>query len=227
METHNPDSPRQRRCRDRTALASVAMRRPFDGISTILALLGTSSRTGKRIMEFGILGPMFVRDDQGEELVISSARHRVLLASLLIKSNTLVPPADLIEAVWDGKPTTKARATLSSHVMRLRKRLGPDSAKRIRTLPSGYLIAVADDEFDLRRFLALGAAGRRAAAQQNWHLAADTLSQALLQWRGGSPAPAPPPALPPHAGHPPPQGRPPSITWWGDVSMSCRPRAAR
>ncbi|OLE26881.1 MAG: hypothetical protein AUG49_07145 [Catenulispora sp. 13_1_20CM_3_70_7] len=118
-------------------------------------------------MEFGILGPMFVRDDQGEELVISSARHRVLLASLLIKSNTLVPPADLIEAVWDGKPTTKARATLSSHVMRLRKRLGPDSAKRIRTLPSGYLIAVADDEFDLRRFLALGAAGRRAAAQQN------------------------------------------------------------
>ncbi|MFJ2163763.1 AfsR/SARP family transcriptional regulator [Streptomyces griseofuscus] len=135
-------------------------------------------------MEFGILGPLLVRDDRGEELVISSTRLRILLASLLLKHNTLVPATDLLETVWDGRPAAKARATLSSYVMRLRRKLGPDSAKRIRTLPTGYLISVADDEIDLRRFLMLSAAGRQAAAHENWELASDTLTNALRLWRG-------------------------------------------
>lgn len=54
-------------------------------------------------MEFRILGPLEVWDE-GRPLALGGAKQRALLAILLMNTNRVVPPARLIELLWDGQP---------------------------------------------------------------------------------------------------------------------------
>ena len=76
-------------------------------------------------MEFGILGPLEVRDG-GRRIEIGGKRERVVLALLLLHANELVTSDQLLDALYGEHPPRTARTSLQNAVSRLRKLLGPD-----------------------------------------------------------------------------------------------------
>ena len=113
-----------------------------------------------------------------------AARHRVLLAALLIRAGQVLSVDELAEAVWDGEPPAGARVTLRSYVKRLRRVLGPALGPRIIARGPGYLIDAGDAEVDLKRFEVLCLAAGRALGAGAWQEASDLLAAALGLWRG-------------------------------------------
>ncbi|MDH6124817.1 AfsR/SARP family transcriptional regulator [Kitasatospora sp. GP82] len=133
-------------------------------------------------MEFGILGPLQIRDD-AELRVVPAAKQRVLLAALLIRRGQVVPAGQLADTVWDTRPPRSASTTLRNYVMRLRKGLGP-AGERIETRAGGYLINVDPDEFDAHRFTVLQELGGEALRHGVPARAAALFDEALGLWRG-------------------------------------------
>src|SRR3954470_15816994 len=118
-------------------------------------------------VEFGVLEPLEVRLD-GVPVPLPSGRARVLLASLLLRANEVVPVDELVDRLWDGAPPTPARAKATLHmvVTRLRQALG--GANRVRTAVDGYLVEVAPGTLDLDLFRSLAGDGRFAEALALW-----------------------------------------------------------
>jgi DNA-binding SARP family transcriptional activator len=134
-------------------------------------------------MWFGVLGPLLVR--HGDAVVeVPAARHRTLLAALLLQAGTTVPADTLAEIVWDGAPPPGAEVTLRSHVSRLRQALGPDVRERVVTRYRGYLIEASEEEVDLLHFRRLCREGGAAARNGEWAQAWESLDEALGLWRG-------------------------------------------
>lgn len=132
---------------------------------------------------FGLLGPVDIRVD-GVPVPLPSARTRALLAALLCQPNRVVSVDGLIDAVWGADPPDGAVTTLRSHVMRLRRCLGPESA-RLQTLAPGYRILLDPaTELDTRIFVASYQAGQAAAGAGDWRAAARYAAEALALWRG-------------------------------------------
>jgi DNA-binding SARP family transcriptional activator len=105
-------------------------------------------------VRLGILGPLSVCD--GDKVIpIPAAKHRVLLAALLVQANQTVSFDRLAETLWDGGPPAQARAVVRNYALRLRRALGPAVAARIRTRDPGYLIELAAEELDVLRFSGL------------------------------------------------------------------------
>ena len=134
-------------------------------------------------MDFGLLGPLSVRDG-ARQVAVSAPRQRVLLAALLLDADRVVSVDSLAETLWDGRPPAGARSALHSAIQRLRSTLGPSSSTVIATRPPGYLIQLGDGELDVRQFDVLTARGRAAAQAGAWARAADLLREALGLWRG-------------------------------------------
>src|ERR1022692_1268978 len=93
-------------------------------------------------VRFALLGTLMLAGGAGDPVVVSGARQRALLASLLLSANVPVSPGALAEAVWDGSPPPGAPATLRSHIRRLRRALGPQAGARITACDPGYLISI-------------------------------------------------------------------------------------
>ncbi len=134
-------------------------------------------------MWFGILGPLLVHDETAA-ISVSAARQRVLLAALLTQAGQTVPADVLAELVWNGAPPDGAAVTLRSHVMRLRRALGPTAGSRLVTRHPGYLVEAGEQELDLLRFTALCRQGGAALRAGTWHEASGVLREALCLWRG-------------------------------------------
>ena len=134
-------------------------------------------------VEFGLLGPLLVRDGM-RNVPVSAPRQRVLLAALLLSAGRVVSVEALAETIWEGRPPAGARGALHTAVQRLRSTLDPASTGLVETRPPGYLISVADGELDLREFAALAGRGHAAAEAGNWVQAAGLLREALGLWRG-------------------------------------------
>jgi YVTN family beta-propeller protein len=131
-------------------------------------------------MRYGILGPLEVRD--GERAVaLADGRQRLLLAVLLLHANQAVSSDRLIDALWGEAPPASAKGSLHNLVSGLRKALGN---RRLVTHGHGYLLQVADEELDARRFDALSTGGRAALAADQPERAAKLLRDALALWRG-------------------------------------------
>lgn len=120
-------------------------------------------------MEFRILGPLEVVDG-GQVCAIAGAKERAVLAYLLLHAGRVVSTERLIDDLWGEEPPDAARNSLQVRVAALRRLLGRE---RIVTGSGGYLIRIAADELDLRRFEELTARGGR-----------DELDEALALWRG-------------------------------------------
>jgi DNA-binding SARP family transcriptional activator/Flp pilus assembly protein TadD len=134
-------------------------------------------------MLFGILGPLMVRADD-TVMDVPAARQRVLLAVLLLHAGCAVSPDALAETMWDGAPSAAAAATLRTHVMRLRRVLGPQAGARLITRYPGYLVDAGEEEVDLLRFASLCRQGGAAVRAGAWAEASATLGEALQLWRG-------------------------------------------
>jgi DNA-binding SARP family transcriptional activator len=134
-------------------------------------------------MQFCLLGPLLVR--RGDAVVpVPAAKHRVLLAALLLEAGRPVGLDELTEILWGPAPPVTARVSLQNYVMRLRRILADDGPPRIVTQPGGYLINVEPGELDITRFESALAAGRAAARAGAWEDAAAVLADGLALWRG-------------------------------------------
>ena len=80
------------------------------------------------VMLFGLLGPLQVIEN-GQKIVVSAAKQRVLLAALLVRPGQVLSSARLSELVWDGAPPPRSEVTLRSYVMRLRQALGAAASR--------------------------------------------------------------------------------------------------
>ncbi|MFJ5921587.1 BTAD domain-containing putative transcriptional regulator [Kitasatospora sp. NPDC092948] len=133
-------------------------------------------------MEFGILGPLLVRDGAGDRPV-PAAKQRALLATLLVRRGQVVPTEVLADTVWDGRPPRTAATTLRNYVMRLRKALG-EAGERLATEAGGYLLAAHAEEFDADRFTRLRDLGHALLRHDEPERATAHYEQALALWRG-------------------------------------------
>ena len=90
-------------------------------------------------MEFRVLGPLEVLDDDGLVAPLGGPRPRSLLACLLLHANEVVSTDRLIDAIWGASPPASAANALQVHVHTLRVALGGD---RIVTRAPGYVLRV-------------------------------------------------------------------------------------
>lgn len=136
-------------------------------------------------MRFLILGPLRVFVGQ-DEIILSAARERTLLAVLLLHLGEAVPVAHLIDAVWGDRPPRDARNQLQVCVSRLRGRLARAGARSdvVVTDPAGYRAAVERDSVDMWEFRRLTAEARSAAADDKLNDARDRYRAGLALWRG-------------------------------------------
>jgi DNA-binding SARP family transcriptional activator/Tfp pilus assembly protein PilF len=134
-------------------------------------------------LEFCLLGPLVVRSG-GVLVPMRQAKQRVLLATLLLAADRVVPVEALAEALWGSVTPPSARNTVRNYVKRLRDALGEAGRARISSQPGGYSMRVSPGELDVRRFEALLGAAREAVRNGSWAGAADQAHAALLLWRG-------------------------------------------
>ncbi|HKE97319.1 MAG TPA: BTAD domain-containing putative transcriptional regulator [Actinomycetes bacterium] len=141
-------------------------------------------------MEFRLLGPLEVCD-RGRKVTIGGPKVRALLAVLLLRANRPVGTEQLIEALWDERPTGSARQALHFVVHRLRRALagrgldGPGGSGLVTT-DGGYELQVGPDELDVDRFEQLVATAREKLAAGRREEASGLLSTALGTWRGSA-----------------------------------------
>ncbi|CAL9305614.1 hypothetical protein SUDANB135_03953 [Streptomyces sp. SudanB135_2055] len=133
-------------------------------------------------LRFGLLGPPVLYDARSEAVAVASPKTRALLAALLLEAGRPVSVGALRDALWDGSPPPSARASLHNHVTRLRRLIGEPG--RLRTVPSGYLLRVAEGEVDVHLFEARAAAARAAYAAGDWARVVGAASDGLSLWRG-------------------------------------------
>lgn len=131
-------------------------------------------------MEFRILGPIEVVDDDGEILALGGNGPRALLAALLLEHGRAVTRDRLVAGLWETPPATASHA-VEVYVSRLRRTLG---GGRISCQGHSYRVDVEPDELDLTRFRALARIGRDAGGAGDVETAADALAAALALWRG-------------------------------------------
>jgi predicted ATPase/DNA-binding SARP family transcriptional activator len=130
-------------------------------------------------MEFRILGSLEVVAE-GRPVRLSAAKHRALVARLLLSMGQVVSTDTLVDALWD-EPPASADKLLRIYVSQVRKAL-PEP--RLVTQSPGYVLHVEPSELDSARFERLLAEGQAALADGHPTLASALLGRALALWRG-------------------------------------------
>ena len=118
---------------------------------------------------------------------LGGVKQKALLAVLLLNAGEVVSSDRLIDELWGESPPADAQTALQAHVSRLRKLLEPDrdgEPALLVTRPPGYLLSIADDQLDLRRFEGLVASGRERLQVGDAERAAAQVREALDLWRG-------------------------------------------
>jgi YVTN family beta-propeller protein len=143
-------------------------------------------------MDFRILGPLAIYDDEGRAVDLGGRQQRLVLAMLLLHRNEVVSVDRLIDVVWGERAPANAVKNVQVHVSRLRKALeaasrsgGSESRNGIvRTRANGYVLEVAPGELDIDDFQRLVEKGRQALAAGEPERAGTILREALALWRG-------------------------------------------
>ncbi|MGE5273911.1 MAG: BTAD domain-containing putative transcriptional regulator [Verrucomicrobiota bacterium] len=132
-------------------------------------------------MEFRLLGPLEIVDDEGHSIAVRTGHQRALLAVLLLHANEPLSTDRLIDELWGERSPPTAAKIVQNCVSQLRRTLGD---QRLVTRDHSYLLHVEDRELDVATFDALVKAGTDALARDRPELAAETLARALSLWRG-------------------------------------------
>jgi predicted ATPase/DNA-binding SARP family transcriptional activator len=130
-------------------------------------------------MEFRVLGAFEV-EDGGRALPLGGSKPRALVASLLLRANSVVGRDVLIDELWGDDPPASAVHSLEVYVSRLRRLL----PGRLETHEGGYLVRVDAAEVDATRLEELLDAARRARAAGDAARARERADAALALWRG-------------------------------------------
>jgi DNA-binding SARP family transcriptional activator/tetratricopeptide (TPR) repeat protein len=133
---------------------------------------------------FLLLGPVEARHPH-RRLPLGRRRERALLAVLLLEANRVVPAGRLVDLLWDGSPPSSARASLHTHMSRLRGSLDPDGAGRngvrLYARAGGYLAEADPETVDAHCFTNLV---ERARGTADAAARAAVVRNALALWRG-------------------------------------------
>lgn len=121
-----------------------------------------------------VLGSLDVRR-RGHPLPIEGVKRRELLAVLVAARGDTVSVDRLCESLWGADPPQSARASLQSHVSRLRGGLQPELD--VVAGSGGYALDLSGAVVDAVRFEALIHEGREAAS-------VEALEEAIGLWRG-------------------------------------------
>ena len=129
-------------------------------------------------MEFDVLGPLRIHATTG--VVTPAGRmQQVLLGVLLARANAPVSVDVLTDAMWDGRPDSRAPQRLQVHVHKLRRAL--DDPERLSYGAGSYRLAAGPGELDVARFEELVG---QADATSETPARADRLRAALELWKG-------------------------------------------
>ncbi|CAN7527822.1 BTAD domain-containing putative transcriptional regulator [Terrabacter sp. LjRoot27] len=134
-------------------------------------------------MQFGVLGPVEVRDDDGTAIPLGGGRERLVLAHLLIASDRLLRSEAIIDLLWDDPPPT-AKQQVQNVISTLRRRLGTDGRDLITSHRTGYELRLRPPHtLDLLEFRSLVDHAKNDPSatpdqQVEW------LGRAVALWRG-------------------------------------------
>lgn len=170
----------------RESLLAIATALDLDGAETASiqeAAAGGHLRNAVDVRRSGparisVLGPLRVTTGD-EQVMVHSAKRRLLLARLALDPGEVVRREDLAALLWpDGEPRDSGRL-LSAHIARIRPLFGR-GAVRIEPVASGYRLSADAETLDLLRFreLVADAAGQPAGERF------DRLAAAVDVWRG-------------------------------------------
>jgi DNA-binding SARP family transcriptional activator len=115
-------------------------------------------------VEFRLLGPLEVLDDDGAPLAVGNGRQRALLALLVLRANELLTSDRLIADLWGDTPPATAPKMVHNQVSALRRVLNG----RLETVGGSYRLNVSLEERDVDRFEALVARGALREALDLW-----------------------------------------------------------
>ena len=100
------------------------------------------------MLEFRILGPLEVVGDEGP-ISLGGPKQRATLAILLLNANRVVSVERLADDLYAGAAPVTAVTQVQRQISELRKALG---ASTIETRAPGYVIRLAPEQLDLKRF---------------------------------------------------------------------------
>jgi DNA-binding SARP family transcriptional activator/tetratricopeptide (TPR) repeat protein/CheY-like chemotaxis protein len=138
------------------------------------------------VSEFRVLGPVEVWS-AGRLVTAGHARQRCVLAVLLVDAGRPVAVDALVDRAWGDAAPEKVRASVHSHVARVRRALElacdpgqvPD---RVVFRSGGYLLDIDRDRVDLHRFRRLVEDARRPDTTEQRRV--EALRAAVGLWRG-------------------------------------------
>lgn len=135
-------------------------------------------------LRFQILGLVQARQ-RGVVLPLRGAKHRTLLAVLLLHANRVVPVEQIIDKVWPDRPPQSARNLVHGYVSDIRHMIDrSDREGLLQTTGPGYQLNVERGQLDLQRFEQLVQESRAARDAGETQHAADRLRSALELWNG-------------------------------------------
>lgn len=136
-------------------------------------------------MLFHVLGPVELSDRDGRRIEIRAEKPRRVLAALLLRANSWVDPAYLVEAVWPVNPPKSSGGNVKTYISHLRSLLPPaDGSTRIDSRPGAYCLLVERHECDATMFEDQVASATALLAARQPACAVEQLAAALRLWRG-------------------------------------------
>ncbi len=136
-------------------------------------------------MEFRVLGPFEVVDEELEVVPLGAAKERALLALLVLHADGVVSSERMIDELWGERPPESAANVLHTYISHLRRTLEPGRRRGVDglivTRPPGYLLRLEPGQLDLHRFEELVQEARSTGDPAQ---ALTTLNEALALWRG-------------------------------------------
>jgi DNA-binding SARP family transcriptional activator len=136
-------------------------------------------------MRYELLGPLRIVSE-GRNFELRSHKMQVLLATLLVRYDQVVPAERLLGELWGGNPPRRADASLHVYISQLRKFIsGVDGTQSaILTKSPGYLLSIGEAEFDFEKFHDLLVRGRELLGAGRPEEVVAVLSEALELHRG-------------------------------------------
>ncbi|BCY08644.1 AfsR/SARP family transcriptional regulator [Actinoplanes sp. L3-i22] len=131
-------------------------------------------------MEFGILGPLEVRDHDSRT-ALGGTKQRRIVATLVLNAGRVVSLNELVDAVWDGEPPATARKQIQNAVSALRR---TPVGQALSAAGPGYVLRVPAEQVDAGRFEHCLTQAHAARTRHDLMHAAETLRAGLAIWRG-------------------------------------------